>query len=369
MVSGTFQTRLHLASWAGNHLSHHTTSLPFAIIYKPPVLSYYLQIILLLPRWSYSQPLYTSILPFLENLDSNMLRSSLFLSLLSATGTIAQSYSLTDTFSGSTFFDQFDFFTAGDPTNGWTQYVDQATAISRGLIGDPSIPAWGVDHTSVLDPANSTGRASIRLTSKKTWTHGLFIADIVHMPDSTCGLWPAFWTLGQTGTWPYSGEIDIIEGVNSGNTNLISGHTTDNCTIAGSGETGTLLTNDCAVSRDKKKAQHSTYFLERSRHHIQAAVLLTPTLLHMARASTMLEVAFMPWSGPHLQFRSGISGVTRPLPASPMAIPTPQHSVHPPPSWQEAVLSILISSTTRLSLTLPFVARGPAILSRTKAAQ
>lgn len=31
-------------------------------------------------------------------------------------------YSLKDNFSGSTFFDNFEYFTAADPTNGFVQY-------------------------------------------------------------------------------------------------------------------------------------------------------------------------------------------------------------------------------------------------------
>lgn len=48
----------------------------------------------------------------------------------------------------------------------------------------------GVDHTTYLDPAG-TGRKSVRIMSQKSWTHGLFIADILHMPGGTCGTWPA----------------------------------------------------------------------------------------------------------------------------------------------------------------------------------
>ena len=64
---------------------------------------------------------------------------------------------------------------------------------------------WGVETTKQYDD----GRPSIRLESKNSYTHGLFVADIQHMPDSICGVWPAFWTLG-SGTWPYNGEIVSI---------------------------------------------------------------------------------------------------------------------------------------------------------------
>ena len=29
--------------------------------------------------------------------------------------------------------------------------------------------------------------------------------------DTRAGMWPAFWTLGETGEWPRCGEIDIME--------------------------------------------------------------------------------------------------------------------------------------------------------------
>jgi len=37
----------------------------------------------------------------------------------------------------------------------------------------------------------AVGRNSVRLVSKKSWTHGLFIADIAHMPGGVCGTWPS----------------------------------------------------------------------------------------------------------------------------------------------------------------------------------
>ncbi|GAB7349287.1 hypothetical protein MBLNU459_g8432t1 [Dothideomycetes sp. NU459] len=167
---------------------------------------------------------------------------------LALTSVSATSYSLSEEYSGSSFWSNFDFYTGSDPTEGWVDYVSYDTAVSTGLIADPNVPTWGVDHTNVLDPSGTTLRPSIRMTSKATWTHGLFIADIAHMPDSTCGVWPAWWTFGQSGNWPASGEIDIIEFVNNANNDLISAHTADSCTISGVNQTGVLQTSDCALS-------------------------------------------------------------------------------------------------------------------------
>lgn len=112
------------------------------------------------------------------------------LSLLTP-GAVA-SYVLEDNFSGASFFNNFDFFTASDPTHGFVKYVDQATAQSQGLLtaADGSPATFGVDHTSILN-ATGTGRTSVRLTSKKSYTHALIISDIQHMPGGICGTWPA----------------------------------------------------------------------------------------------------------------------------------------------------------------------------------
>ena len=185
--------------------------------------------------------------------------SSLFLgsAVLSVAGLLASpaaaqsgsTYILDTEYSGASFFNGFDFFTAADPTNGFVTYVDEADAESASLIssgvGQPA--TFGVDHTTTLASDGSQGgRKSVRITSQKSWTHGLFIGDIAHMPGGICGTWPAFWTLGPN--WPSNGEIDIIEGVNDATNNLMSLHTSPGCTIAGANETGTLQSSDCDTS-------------------------------------------------------------------------------------------------------------------------
>lgn len=44
--------------------------------------------------------------------------------------------------------------------------------------------------------------------------------------------WPSFWSFGPN--WPASGEIDIIEGVNSATTDTITLHTSPGCTVSNS---------------------------------------------------------------------------------------------------------------------------------------
>jgi hypothetical protein len=168
-------------------------------------------------------------------------------------------YALTDDLSYASFFPAFNFFSGPDPTNGFVQYQNVPSAVSRNLVGhlsDARSVFLGVDYTT-KDPK---GRASVRLESKKTWNHGLLIADIAHMPHSECGVWPAFWLLGEQ-EWPVGGEIDILEGVNDYDSNAVTLHTSkgckiDNATSPAMGSmngvdaafTGHLATSDCDVA-------------------------------------------------------------------------------------------------------------------------
>ena len=114
-------------------------------------------------------------------------------------------------------------------------------------------------------PNVASTRQSIRITTLSHWNGGLFIMDAVHMPTG-CGTWPYVlesfnfdWclifdpvhfgpmvglrftfsphfalTLKQGPTWPITGEIDIIEGVNNYTNNQATVHTNVGCTIASS---------------------------------------------------------------------------------------------------------------------------------------
>ncbi|KAJ2972865.1 hypothetical protein NUW58_g9090 [Xylaria curta] len=137
-------------------------------------------------------------------------------------------YIIQDSYDASNFFDEFEFFNGPDPTAGFVQYVDAVTANSTGLAGYANNGVYlGVDYQTTNPPA---GRASVRLTTKKSYTHGLIIADIAHQPGPACGSWPAFWTFGPS--WPHSGEIDIIEGVNLQTNTSITLHTAPGCSFS-----------------------------------------------------------------------------------------------------------------------------------------
>jgi hypothetical protein len=147
---------------------------------------------------------------------------------------------------GPTFFDGFDYFTGWDPTHGFVPYVDAEGARAQNLthISDEDTAILRVDTS---DKNATTGRRSVRILSKKTYTAGLFIFDIIHSPHG-CATWPALW-LSDLDTWPAGGEIDVMESVNVGDTgNQMTLHTTGGCKIGrhrSRKQTGEVMSNDC----------------------------------------------------------------------------------------------------------------------------
>ncbi|KAK3902836.1 glycoside hydrolase [Staphylotrichum tortipilum] len=143
-------------------------------------------------------------------------------------------YTLIDTYSGTSFFDKFNYFHDYDPTFGFVHYVDPDYAATYNLTyASPSTAIVRVD-TSVgpdSDPNASTGRFSVRLESKAQYGPGLFLFDVKHTPYG-CGTWPALW-LTDTSNWPTNGEIDLLESVNlaSSGRPTIALHTTSGCSM------------------------------------------------------------------------------------------------------------------------------------------
>jgi len=76
-----------------------------------------------------------------------------------------------------------------DPTGGYVEYVPYDTAASAGLVRNGSDLVYlSVDKTNVYTP-DGPGRPSVRLESKMTFTEGIFVIDLTHMPAG-CGVWP-----------------------------------------------------------------------------------------------------------------------------------------------------------------------------------
>ncbi|KAJ4486161.1 glycoside hydrolase family 16 protein [Lentinula aciculospora] len=145
-----------------------------------------------------------------------------------------------DEYSGSTFFDNFSFYTGADPTHGTVNFLNATAAFSDSLayVQDDGIVIMKGDNTTTLD--EGVNRNSVRISSNKQYNTGLFILDINQAPWG-CGVWPAFWTVGG-GTWPLTGEIDIIEGVHDNEHNQVTWHTGPNCTLTPEGNfTGTIV--------------------------------------------------------------------------------------------------------------------------------
>jgi hypothetical protein len=213
-----------------------------------------------------NQPRNMQLLTLLTTVLSAVLSFCAIVSAQDNSSDASGAYTLTDDFTYDRFFEAFDFYTGPDPTQGFVNFQNLTSAIDQGLVGyleDTESVFMGVDYKT-KDPQ---GRAAVRLESSKSWNQGLMIADIHHAPASTCGVWPAMWLLGSNGTtgkmdsWPFFGEVDLMEGVNDYEHNAVTLHTTKGCTIdnttqlaAGSDDantspafTGLMATSDCDV--------------------------------------------------------------------------------------------------------------------------
>nr|XP_019046886.1 hypothetical protein I302_03489 [Kwoniella bestiolae CBS 10118]OCF25816.1 hypothetical protein I302_03489 [Kwoniella bestiolae CBS 10118] len=172
---------------------------------------------------------------------------SLFATLLVLSGVRAAQYPLTESHSGTTFFDgwRFPAETYDNTTNGDTFW---ATAQNTSLLytNEAGRVVLKVDNTSFV-PYNEK-RYAPKLFSKNSYGPGtVFVMDAVHLPYG-CSVWGAFWTQGAN--WPAGGEIDIFEGINQRKENMMALHTSGGtCTIDQNSQmTGRIDASDCDQS-------------------------------------------------------------------------------------------------------------------------
>lgn len=73
---------------------------------------------------------------------------------------------------------------------------------------NPRYEAGSKDWRKNREQINYTA-SSINTSGKHSWQYGRF--EMRGRIDIRSGLWPAWWTLGVSGSWPANGEIDIME--------------------------------------------------------------------------------------------------------------------------------------------------------------
>eukprot|EP01084_Bolivina_argentea_P068110 123957_1 len=148
--------------------------------------------------------------------------------------TQSSSYKLTQSYSGTTFFNGFEFLK--DEQCVHSSFSNFITNISQayemGIINTTNNSAYiGTDYTTIF-PSNSTiGRASICIGTKQRYKTGLFILDASHMPFG-CGTWPSWW-LTDGNYHANNSEYDTLEGVNLRTNDVSAFHTkSSNCSFS-----------------------------------------------------------------------------------------------------------------------------------------
>lgn len=155
-------------------------------------------------------------------------------------------------YSGTTFFDGFDFYGAIDNTTwGNVTYVDAADADAESLayVNGAGNAVIKVDNSSTVLDVGIQFRKSVRLTSKAQFPIGtLFVIDALHMPYG-CSVWPSIWLNGvlQPGqVWPAAGEIDLIEAINLMDHNQMALHSFAGCVQpANVSQLGSTVIHNC----------------------------------------------------------------------------------------------------------------------------
>lgn len=144
-----------------------------------------------------------------------------------AVGNVTTLWLIEDVYKGETFFDKWDFWNAPDPTHGTVNYVNRTFAFANNLTAitdSGQVMMKGDDKNWIPEGAF---RDSVRISSQKRYNAGtLLILDVARAPWG-CGVWPAFWTVGDN--WPAEGEIDIIEGVHDNQYNQVAWHASPGC--------------------------------------------------------------------------------------------------------------------------------------------
>ncbi|KIY69291.1 glycoside hydrolase family 16 protein [Cylindrobasidium torrendii FP15055 ss-10] len=160
----------------------------------------------------------------------------------------ATSYDLAKDYSGSGFFDDWNFYDNYDNlTNGDATFIGADSSLKLAYVDSNNRAIMKVDNSSTV-PYNEK-RSTVRIASKDSFSVGnLWVADMYHVPYG-CSVWPAFWS--QAPGWPTGGEIDTFEGVNMVTMNQMALHTTEGCTQKNPTQSSTLINStNCDYEAD-----------------------------------------------------------------------------------------------------------------------
>ncbi|CAD6968714.1 unnamed protein product, partial [Tilletia controversa] len=152
------------------------------------------------------------------------------------------------------FYEEMNTFVGADPTKGMVRYVSMKEARQHGLVNTDN----GQIYMGMSKQKVNGAYLSIRPSTVKTFTEGLVIVKVKHMP-AACGSWPAIFTVAPSGNWPGDGEIDIVEGVHSYKSNKMSIHTNPGCHMKDwalplqLGELGSESSKNCAAYQTDDK--------------------------------------------------------------------------------------------------------------------
>ncbi|KAJ7134267.1 glycoside hydrolase family 16 protein [Mycena epipterygia] len=176
------------------------------------------------------------------------------LSVLLPSALAATTYDMVKEYSGSTFFNDWNFYGHFDNlTNGDAVFVTSSVASSSKLAYVDSATNRAiikVDNTSTV--AFTDKRNTVRISSKDEFSVGsVWIADMYHVPFG-CSVWPAFWS--QAPDWPTGGEIDTFEHWNMELHNEMTLHTDPGCAQVSPLQTSTVINSTDCSFQDNENA-------------------------------------------------------------------------------------------------------------------
>lgn len=128
---------------------------------------------------------------------------------------------------GNNFFDDFEWIWE-DHNHGASHYMgSKEEAEENGVI--QTYDSHAILRTGRLS-TYTYKRTTGKIGTKKAWKYFLATMRFSHVPWG-CGVWPAFFSLGQGADWPEGGEMDILEYVNDNGPAMTSFHTSKECKL------------------------------------------------------------------------------------------------------------------------------------------